>query len=203
MHSSHPSFVDNEGHYKLNLPIACYFVFGKLGYSVALRPGDILIFHPLETHAVSSRTEFFEKEGIDIIVSSLYLKTSVVGGNVANGNVHFNERKTKRWYFLCRIRTNEIWWIWNRSILFWKWQTKPTRIGREQLFYVQNLTTIHYIRYTRQVYCAWGSPLRYFWRPAGTRFDGKLHYKRQNIYPTLSIHEDVLSSFLPDFFRRN
>ena len=96
VHSSHPSFVDNEGHYKLNLPIACYFVFGKLGYSVALRPGDILIFHPLETHAVSSRTEFFEKEGIDIIVSSLYLKTSVVEGNVANGKVHCNEQNSKK-----------------------------------------------------------------------------------------------------------
>ena len=97
VHSYNPEFAKKKSkRYKRNLPVACYFVFGKLGYSVALRPGDILIFHPLETHSVSSRTEFFEKQSIDIIVSSLYLKTAVVGGNVANGKVHFNERTTKK-----------------------------------------------------------------------------------------------------------
>ena len=81
-----------EENQKYNLPVVSYFVFGKLGRAVALRPGDILIFHPCVTHSNSSRTDFFEDNKIDIYCSSMYLKTRVVGGNNADGKVEFIKR---------------------------------------------------------------------------------------------------------------
>jgi len=92
IHCDDERLLEKNQKYKMEVSVACYFVFGKLGYAVALRPGDILIFHPCYTHSNSSRTEFFEKEKIDIYCSSLYLKTRVAGGNNADGNVEFNKR---------------------------------------------------------------------------------------------------------------
>lgn len=57
--------------------IIVYFCFPRLGMAVALRPGDILIFNPLEPHAVSSRV----KKGDEVLVLSMYLKTAIVGLN--------------------------------------------------------------------------------------------------------------------------
>ena len=57
--------------------IGVYFCFPRLGMAVALRPGDILIFNPLEPHAVSSRV----KKGDEVLVLSMYLKTAIVGLN--------------------------------------------------------------------------------------------------------------------------
>jgi len=92
IHCDDKRFLGNNKKYKMDVPMACYFVFGKLAYAVALRPGNILIFHPCYMHLNTSRTEFFEKKKIDIYCSSLYLKTRVAGGNNANGNVEFNKR---------------------------------------------------------------------------------------------------------------
>ena len=92
IHCDDTKMLEWNQKYKLNLPVACYFVFGKLGRAVALRPGDILIFHPCVTHSNSSRTDFFEDNKIDIYCSSMYLKTRVVGGNNADGKVEFIKR---------------------------------------------------------------------------------------------------------------
>ena len=57
--------------------IIVYFCFPWLGMAVALRPGDILIFNPLEPHAVSSHV----KKGYEVLALSMYLKTAIVGLN--------------------------------------------------------------------------------------------------------------------------
>jgi hypothetical protein len=63
----------------MDAEISNYFAFPEEGISVALRPGDMLIFNPLYRHCLSSRSSGFE--GKDVFCLSLYLKTAVVGGN--------------------------------------------------------------------------------------------------------------------------
>lgn len=63
--------------YHLIDDIVVYFGFPRLGYAVALRPGDVLIFNPSEPHAVSSRCRLEDT----IYCISFYLKSAVVGGN--------------------------------------------------------------------------------------------------------------------------
>ncbi len=51
--------------------------FPRIGVSVALGPGDFLLFNPNEPHCVSSRCRADD----DIYIISSYLKTAVVGLN--------------------------------------------------------------------------------------------------------------------------
>ena len=53
-------------------PISNYFTFPSTGHAVGLRPGDILMFNPLYTHCMSSKTD--EYNGIDVANISLYTK---------------------------------------------------------------------------------------------------------------------------------
>jgi hypothetical protein len=69
----------NGSHYEKDDPIVQYFVFPEVGFAVALRPGDVLVFNPLYFHSVSSQTEEGEKQHVYCL--SFYLKTVVVGGN--------------------------------------------------------------------------------------------------------------------------
>ncbi len=57
--------------------IVCYFAFPQIGISVALRPGDILMFNPQELHCITLRSN----ENDNIYCISSYLKTQVVGLN--------------------------------------------------------------------------------------------------------------------------
>ncbi len=68
--------IDNH-HYVINDKVICYFAFPRIGTSVALRPGDFLLFNPLEPHSISSRC----RREDEIFIISSYLKTSVVGLN--------------------------------------------------------------------------------------------------------------------------
>ena len=54
-----------------------YFCFPRLGIAVALRPGDLLIFNPLEPHAISSRCNNDDQ----IFCISMYMKSAIVGLN--------------------------------------------------------------------------------------------------------------------------
>jgi len=67
----------DELHYTASDSIVCYFCFPRIGIAVALRPGDFLIFNPLEPHMISSRCN--PKD--DVYCISSYLKTAVVGLN--------------------------------------------------------------------------------------------------------------------------
>jgi hypothetical protein len=46
--------IDNHD-YANDDKIICYFAFPRIGVTVALRPGDFLLFNPHEPHSVSSR----------------------------------------------------------------------------------------------------------------------------------------------------
>ena len=63
--------------YDVNDDIVVYFCFPTLGSVVPLRPGDFLLFNALIPHCVSSRC----RQDDEIMVVSMYLKTSVVGMN--------------------------------------------------------------------------------------------------------------------------
>ena len=77
METNGAPFTDNDD-------ICLYFTFPDLGYSIALRPGDILIFNPQKYHSVSSRCDPTKP----IWCTSLYLKNAVVGGN--NNKMEFD-----------------------------------------------------------------------------------------------------------------
>ena len=54
-----------------------YFWFPGTGSAVGPRNGDLLLFNPTVPHCVSSRCTLTE----DVICTSFYLKTAIVGGN--------------------------------------------------------------------------------------------------------------------------
>jgi hypothetical protein len=70
------SHIDNH-HYVINDKVICYFAFPRIGSAVALRPGDFLLFNPLEPHSISSRC----RREDEIFIISSYLKMAVVGLN--------------------------------------------------------------------------------------------------------------------------
>jgi hypothetical protein len=71
---------EKETHYyKENDAVALYLCFPRVGFCVALRPGDVCFFNPLEYHCISQRTDAYKNE--DVFVSSFYLKSHVVGGH--------------------------------------------------------------------------------------------------------------------------
>lgn len=61
-----------------------YFCFPSVGSAVGLRNGDLLLFNPKYPHCVSSRATMRE----DVICTSFYLKTAIVGGNDNKGQRH-------------------------------------------------------------------------------------------------------------------
>ena len=65
--------------YRLDAEVSSYFAFPEQGITVALRPGDMLIFNPPYQHCVSSRSSAFENK--DVFCLSLYLKMAIIGGN--------------------------------------------------------------------------------------------------------------------------
>ena len=72
-----PIDCDNMARFEFDSEICCYFTFPELGFAVALRPGDILVFNPRTYHSVSSRVNPSQH----LWLTSLYLKSAVVGGN--------------------------------------------------------------------------------------------------------------------------
>ena len=68
-----------ETRYPFDTAVAHHFVFPTVGVAVAMRPGDILFFNPLHYHCCSPKAEHYRD--VRVYVSSLYLKTAVVGGN--------------------------------------------------------------------------------------------------------------------------
>ena len=65
--------------YDLDDEVVQYFVFPNTGVSVALRPGDVLLFNPIKYHCLSTKTSAYQQK--HVYVTSLYLKTAIVGGN--------------------------------------------------------------------------------------------------------------------------
>jgi hypothetical protein len=63
--------------YRDDLPPAAYFCFPRQGVALAMRPGDYIIFNPIEPHCLSMRETFYESK--EVYVISYYLKSSIVG----------------------------------------------------------------------------------------------------------------------------
>jgi ectoine hydroxylase-related dioxygenase (phytanoyl-CoA dioxygenase family) len=78
MASAH-ALREDVDQYKMDADVSNYFFFAEQGITVALRPGDMLIFNPKYHHCLSSRTSAYENE--DVFSLSLYLKSAAVGKN--------------------------------------------------------------------------------------------------------------------------
>ena len=71
------TYVDDDEKLSLECEKHIHFCFPTVGYAVALRDGDVLLFNPLYHHCCSQK----EKGTKTVHVCSFYLKTGVVGGN--------------------------------------------------------------------------------------------------------------------------
>jgi len=76
---SHDDCLNASGKYINDIPTAIHFCLPDFGYAIAMKPGDILLFNPLQKHSVSMREEFYEDK--TVFVTSFYLKSGVVSGN--------------------------------------------------------------------------------------------------------------------------
>ena len=63
----------------MDAEVCNYFTFAEQGITVAMRPGDMLIFNPMYHHCLSSCTSLYE--GDDVFYLLLYMKTAVVRKN--------------------------------------------------------------------------------------------------------------------------
>jgi hypothetical protein len=79
--------LKGKDQYTLADNVVVYFCFPTLGVAVPLRPGDFLLFNAQIPHCVSSRCKHTDQ----IMVLSMYLKTSVVGLN--NNELQLNTRQ--------------------------------------------------------------------------------------------------------------
>ena len=70
-------FLKGTYTYRIDDDVVVYFCFPTLGVAVPLRPGDYLMFNALVPHCVSSRCN----NNDNVIVLSMYMKSSVVGMN--------------------------------------------------------------------------------------------------------------------------
>jgi hypothetical protein len=71
--------VAGEGEMAVSSAVAQYFCFPELGYAIAVRPGDVLLFNANVYHCISGPTAARLHQRVH--VSSFYLKTAHVGGN--------------------------------------------------------------------------------------------------------------------------
>jgi hypothetical protein len=69
--------LKGKDQYTLADDVVVYFCFPTLGVAIPLQPGDFLLFNAQIPHCVSSRCKHTDQ----IMVLSMYLKTSVVGLN--------------------------------------------------------------------------------------------------------------------------
>ena len=78
-----------ELHFRPLIICLYYFTFPGPGFSIALCPGDILIFNPQQHHSILSRCD----PSKPIWCTSLYLKNAVVGGNNNNQQLDRLEKR--------------------------------------------------------------------------------------------------------------
>jgi hypothetical protein len=72
--------------YPYKSDICCYFCLPGVNTAVALRPGDILFFNPMQKHCLSQRTEEYISE--KLYCSSFYITTKQISGN--DNSKHFD-----------------------------------------------------------------------------------------------------------------
>jgi hypothetical protein len=69
--------------------VVVYFCFPTIGVAVPLRPGDYVLFNATIPHCIYSRCKFED----EIVVTSTYLKTLVVGMN--NNNLPLTQKQAR------------------------------------------------------------------------------------------------------------
>ena len=77
----YPKAEQRNGRYKYpdHCEICCYFCLPGVNTAIALRPGDVLFFNPLQKHCLSQRTINYLDE--KIYCSAFYLTTKQISGN--------------------------------------------------------------------------------------------------------------------------
>ena len=70
--------VDDNKTFNINSEIVTHFCFPSIGYAVALRDGDSLIFNPRIYHCAAHQQSTTNGS---VILNSFYLKTGIIGGN--------------------------------------------------------------------------------------------------------------------------
>ena len=70
-------FLKGKEKYSLDDDVIVYFCLPTIGIAVPLRPGDYLLFNARIPHCLSSRCKYDD----EIITTSAYLKTAIVGMN--------------------------------------------------------------------------------------------------------------------------
>jgi len=96
-----PAHVDNDfkwSVHQLNVKdrygdseIAQYFCFPTLGFAVALRPGDVLLFNPRVHHCLSDKSPQYADDRVH--VTTMYLKLGHVSGNDVDRTLTQEERE--------------------------------------------------------------------------------------------------------------
>jgi hypothetical protein len=69
----------NPYRYTERMDVALYFCFPQYKFCIALRPGDVIFFNPLEYHCISQRTSSYQEE--EVFVTSFYIKSKQLGLN--------------------------------------------------------------------------------------------------------------------------
>jgi hypothetical protein len=82
-------FLKGKSEYLSEDDVVVYFCFPTIGVAVPLCPGEYLLFNARIPHCISSRCKVEE----DILVTSIYLKTAVVGMN--NNDLPLTEEQTR------------------------------------------------------------------------------------------------------------
>lgn len=88
----YPSNEPRNGRYRYpkKCEICCYFCFPGVNKAIALRPGDVLFFNPLQKHCISQRTINYLDE--KLYCSSFYITTKQISGNDNTKPFEVNER---------------------------------------------------------------------------------------------------------------
>ena len=76
--------------YPFDSKICCYFCLPGVNTMIALRPGDVLFFNPLQKHCLSQRTIDYLDE--KLYCSAFYLTTKQVSGNNNTKPYNFDEK---------------------------------------------------------------------------------------------------------------
>jgi hypothetical protein len=77
--SIHQTNVAGAEHLHMDAPVAQYFCFPNLGYAIAMRPADVIMFNSNVIHCLSSKTKAYQEH--KVYATSFYTKTGHVSGN--------------------------------------------------------------------------------------------------------------------------
>jgi hypothetical protein len=90
--------LEGKDGYNLDDDVIVFFCFPTLGVAVPMRPGDFLLFNSRVPHCISTRCRVAD----NVMVITMYLKTSVVGGN--NNSIPVTNEQEELAAKYCKMR---------------------------------------------------------------------------------------------------